>query len=352
MATYIVNYLVLSGISSDRYQVCLKQLQGEWTSLETGMDMTYFQTFGWYESIFPYQLKDNWLHENVIAVVKKDGETVLIAPLTIVKHNWMYLNRKGVYLLGRCGWSDYLNFIYKIFENEAIEALMLGVKEKYGICDWFFEQIREDTALFTYLSINRKNIPTEKKVCVSLNLPDTEELYMVNLAKSAKQNLRTAQNRLNKAGKDLRFVFDDKNVDKHKLVSLRASRLGKKNYEPIVYKRYKRMIKDWLLFRYPHFLPFLVDANCHVMTAYEGDEIRAFFNYGIDYVHKTILLMAVGTDETFARYSPGMLLMYAFIKEQIQKHSINIIDFTRGDEFYKYALGGKNHYLYYFHAQV
>ena len=79
------------------------------------------------------------------------------------------------------------------------------------------------------------------------------------------------------------------------------------------------------------------------MTAYIDGDLCAFFNYAYDEPHKRIVIMAAGTDLTFARYSPGMLLMYNFIKQCIQEGSYEEIDFTRGDEKYKFALGGKLH---------
>ena len=53
--------------------------------------------------------------------------------------------------------------------------------------------------------------------------------------------------------------------------------------------------------------------------------------------------MAAGTDLEFARYSPEMLLMYNFILHSIEEGMIKEVDFTRGDEMYKFALGGKLH---------
>jgi CelD/BcsL family acetyltransferase involved in cellulose biosynthesis len=51
--------------------------------------------------------------------------------------------------------------------------------------------------------------------------------------------------------------------------------------------------------------------------------------------------MDAGTDLDFARYSPGMLLMHQFILKAIQEGKLQIVDFTRGDEKYKFALGGQ-----------
>ena len=73
----------------------------------------------------------------------------------------------------------------------------------------------------------------------------------------------------------------------------------------------------------------------------EGGKLRAFFYYGFDIEKTRIRVMAAGTDLEYARYSPGMLLMYNFIINSIQEGKIREIDFTRGDEKYKFSLGGE-----------
>ena len=44
--------------------------------------------------------------------------------------------------------------------------------------------------------------------------------------------------------------------------------------------------------------------------------------------------------EEYERYSPGMVLMKAYIEYAIEEKMVDIVDFTRGDEPYKLALGG------------
>ena len=50
--------------------------------------------------------------------------------------------------------------------------------------------------------------------CVALTLPSTKEDYNSLLSKNARQNIRSAHNRLKKDGKEVRFDFDDKHVDR------------------------------------------------------------------------------------------------------------------------------------------
>lgn len=78
------------------------------------------------------------------------------------------------------------------------------------------------------------------------------------------------------------------------------------------------------------------------MTAFDDKgHLRAFFNYAYDLDGKRIRVMAAGTDLDFARYSPGMLLMYNFIIDSIRNGVLKEIDLTRGDEKYKFSLGGQ-----------
>jgi len=62
--------------------------------------------------------------------------------------------------------------------------------------------------------------------------------------------------------------------------------------------------------------------------------------------------MAVGTNEQYERYSPGILLMYNFIDYIIKNKMYTVLDFTRGNEKYKYSLGGKDHFIYNFRLMV
>ena len=56
--------------------------------------------------------------------------------------------------------------------------------------------------------------------------------------------------------------------------------------------------------------------------------------------------MAEGTNNVFAKYSPGVLALYAYVLNLIECKEILLLDFTRGDEKYKYSLGGVNHYIH------
>jgi CelD/BcsL family acetyltransferase involved in cellulose biosynthesis len=68
-----------------------------------------------------------------------------------------------------------------------------------------------------------------------------------------------------------------------------------------------------------------------------------FFYYLKDDIHSQILFIAAGVNMKYSRYSPGILSLNAFINNQIDTGEIELFDFTRGNESYKYAVGGKKH---------
>ena len=326
----------------------LELLKKDWEELAKGKDMTIYQSYDWYLMLRSYSLKDNILHSNTFAVCRNEHmEIVLIAPLWILHHSiWWPFNRKGIYLLGRDASSDYLNLIYSNFQASAFDFLLLQLSRKYHIHTFKFELLKEGTALYNH--IKKKTIIRDHRLlCVSLNLPASEEDYLKILSKSSKQNLRTANNRLNKDGKQIVFVLDDIALDKSLCLKIKNSRLKKKNYEP----KKTIAIKNWLFKKltigFPKYNPFLTDVDTHIMSAYCDGELAAFFNYGIDPYRNCIYIFTAGTNETFARYSPGMLLMYEYIKHIITNNKeYSVIDFTRGNEHYKYALGGENHIIH------
>lgn len=322
----------------------LYDIQDIWMSLENGNDMTVFQSYQWYNMLLNYYIpEDTSNYLSFFAVVSHDDYPCMIAPLWVVKHTFRFLNKKGVYLLGRDSYSDYLNFIYNEFDGDAFDYLVAEIKNKFNVNHFVFEQIQESTAFYQYISKSpRYEVDDINEPCVSLSIPKSVEIYQNILSKSARQNLRTANNRLVKDGKQLVLCFDDRFVDKGKCLELRETKLSAKFSKVSRLRKYKYRFVNKLLFHFPRFVPIMVYSDSKVMTAKdECGNLRAFFHYVYDTKGQCVRVLSAGTDLEYARYSPGMILMHGFIKEIIDKGVVKVLDFTRGDEKYKYVLGGE-----------
>lgn len=331
----------------------ISDISDDWRELESGADMSYFQSYDWYQmlSSLNSSIKDKrFTIEYVVA--KKDGSSIIIAPLWIVNRTFGKHNRKGVYLFGRGQWSDYLNFIYRDWNDDIASLLFQQISYRYHTNRFYFENIKQDTELAKFINKNFKVNNKVVGVCVKLTLPTTWLEYQNSLSKNARQNIRTAHNRAVKDGIELVYNFNDQELDIAEFAKYRAHRVIKKNqfngrslkWEICNYISTKILKRGW--YRFKEYNPYTDDVNSKFLSLKTSDgKLCAAFNYGLDRTHKQIVLMAVSTNELFSRYSPGMLLLYAFIKKLIADNNISTLDFTRGNERYKYVLGGKDHFI-------
>lgn len=340
---YTITYHPLSEISN---------LESNWRILEKGEDMTYFQHYEWYQMLASKNLNvKHSCFEVTIVEVKREKSTILIAPLWIVKKNFAKFNKRGVYIFGRAQWSDYLNFVYDRFEAKAVDELFANIKEVYRVSNFNLEDIPTNTELFKYINTKYTQIEGKETVCVELSIPETLESYHKMLSKSSRQNIRTAFNRAEKDGVKFTFNFDDKDVDISAFDDYRKIRLNNK------VKTGRETIKGKLiyfistkilrrgLFNFAEYTPYSDVKNSHFITCKDQNGILcASFCYGIDNYHNKIVLMAVSTNPDYYKYSPGILSIYKFVIEQIEQNGFSAVDFTRGNERYKYVLGGHEHY--------
>lgn len=321
----------------------LALLRKDWQLLEKGKDMSFFQTYDWYESINDVVPNKG---EVVFIEVLDSEKAVLIAPLWILRHTYLFVNKRGCYFWGKDGYSDYLNFIYFEFDGQALIALFSFIHKEYGVKRYYFEFLQESTDVVSYIE---SHIPKVNKISFSyaaLNLPDDAESYYQGLSKHVRQNLRTAHNRMIKDGLSFDSIILENCID-----DLNRKRCELIRNQRLPYKQQTEK-KKWSLKTKLHMFvdgklrinfPFKsvvgVEKNGKFLLITCGNEIAAFFYYGYEVHKKRIVVMTAGTNIKYARYSPGFYYMYQQIRNWIKDNSVRAIDFTRGDEKYKFDLG-------------
>lgn len=330
--------------------ISIEQLKEAWLILERGNDMTYYQSYKWNVIVQRFTPRYKGICRLLYVVVKLDESIVLIAPLWLITNSFLFVNKKGAYIAGRRGWSDYLNFIYANCSNDVFKVLFDYIHNELHLNFCCLEQIKENTKLYAYLKQNMTFDKDSSITCVSLMIPDTIDSYKLKLSKNSKQNIRTAHNRLNKDSKFITFSFND--CPNLKIcTSMREERVMIKNEMKIyslkdLINYLKGKLKSKFMISFPSYLPFFEDKSLRFISAYIDGELAAYFCYGLDEYHQEAVLMAVGTNHTFSKYSPGILALYAYVSNQILCKEVLLLDFTRGDEKYKYSLGGSNHIIH------
>ena len=324
----------------------LPEIEAEWHLLEQGVEMTYYQTYIWHQLLNRCYLPVDTSHYvSRYAVVRNNGQAVLIAPLWICLHRFRWVNYQGVFLIGRETWSDYVNFIYDNFDGDALLSCLCAVVEEFHVDYFCFDKMKNDTSAYSYLVEQRSAVVRNTEICAMLRLPDTIDNYDKMLSKNARQNLRTARNRLERNNIELQIDIDDKHVNREQCELIRSQRLERLKPQVCWLRRKKWQLMRSLEFHFPSFSVIREFDQSHFLTIKHGSVLCAFFNYIYDEDHHQILVMTAGVNSDYAWYSPGMLGMYYFICRHIEVHDVEIIDFTRGNEPYKYVLGCKNHLI-------
>lgn len=338
----------------------LDRLKDVWTPLEAGEEMTTFQTLEWHRLLIKEW--EGWqlhaLYSEVYVYAAFEGrKPVMLFPAIVytmtTKTKW-FGSKKGVYLLGQGSYSDYMTPIYRSFSAEAFEAICSAIRREfpgYPIC---LNSVRADSQLAAYLS--EKGVRREVfTVALAVKRKASVEEYKASLTKKTRANLRKAMNRIERDGLDFQLeirgpIHDQALLDQ--MVGIHVARILTKNtkhegvlhvlssYVRKAYRKYRDLNNNIIAMcmqENPHSVVILVRINGKLVG----------YQYGLREEH-VLRLLQTCFDEEYKFYSPVFRAGYDFICQSYEDESLWEIDFTRGDEEFKYRLGGEELELYEF----
>lgn len=321
-----------------------------WKELELGEDMTAFQSYDWNRLLieeFFSNLYNRLLAKVKVYVAVKQDKPIMILPVIIQKATAKILwwgRKKGCYILGEGSFSDYLNFIYWDFDEQALNEIINKLPRPLS-----FNCIRSETDISK--CFDKMNGVMHTTPSVYVELESSVEDYTAKLSKSVRQNLRTASNRMNKAELTYNLCVFDGKLDAQlakELICMHDIRAKTKN------KKHDRKglhwISRWIRNKYKEYQnkhynivysSMINNASGVTIVSYIND-VPAGYMYGMK-DHNAIRIMHNCFKEEYKFYSPMFKGAFDFICEEIQnnKYKVKQIDFTRGNEAYKFQLGGK-----------
>lgn len=336
-----------------RKETDLLKLEKDWKQLENSSKMTVFQSFDWFYRSFR-EWRNNIRHcltsKVYIYFLKQDDVWKIICPVIVQTKStkmWSFGIEKGIYLQSVSGYTDYNNLIYENFDDQYADALISRIRKDFDGLHFYFNHIRCDSDLSTYF-FKRKMEPYQAKVFVCVRNNGSIEDYQKSLSKHTRQNLRTAKNRMERDGYNFRIeVLNGKVKNKSLLRELRnmhIRRYAEKNYDPAlsIFANTKAFVKIILNTRRELFNNIIYQC---MMTADNGTLVLFRLNdtivgylYGLRDTKALRIMQNCVTDQ-FKFYSPSFRGAYEFILNEFQQ-GCSDIDFTRGNEQYKYMLGG------------
>lgn len=335
-------------------------LKEDWMKLQSGKDMTIFQSYHWNELLVEYWRsgKYNALFSYLVFYRIKDenNTTQVIIPLLVQKVGFSYKwigRKRGLYLLGTGSYSDYLNLIYQELTKETFDFFLSYLKKEYRKMNLYLEYIRDRNSLFDILQ-SKSVTPYSKMISVYIEKMETPEKYTESLSKKTRHHLRNSANRIEKDNLDYRFAVMSHTSDEQLLESLLRIHLERlKIINSPQGLTLKKKISSFLWYRYQLYLELHnnivissmknMKESCLVIVRING-EIAGYL-YGLR-DGNSIRILQNCCLEKFQYYSPMFQCHYRFIIQGYKDNSFSQYDLTRGNERYKYELGGQELILF------
>lgn len=265
-------------------------------------------------------------------------------------------DRKEIHLLGRGTCTDYLDIISRSFEKSDLCGLMKYLRECYQGFILCLEQLRENSQLNTALN---SDFVAGKELfqtcdCGAIRVRSYDDWY-ADLSKKHRQNIRTGFNRLKRENMSGEFVWKYVgNMSKKELYDLYEI-YGKRRSEKsnggalleikrTLVGKERLFIKDTL----NCYCSFGRKENCKAALWYIDGKIAAYF-MGVQR-GDWFCVPRVSMNSEYARFSPGSMLICGFMKQR--PDGIKLLDFTRGDERYKYDNGAVKSKLFYYRLRL
>ncbi|MDP9235857.1 MAG: GNAT family N-acetyltransferase [Chloroflexota bacterium] len=311
-----------------------ERVSGEWAGLLSQCAAPVpFVTPAWQRVWLAHFLGDR----NVRILTAREGERLIgVAPLLI--------NGDGAELVGHYSICDYMDvvvtpgfeasFFASMFERlsaDRISTLELrGILESSPTC----ASITEAAAGFGY-GAERE----EEALSPSVELPGTWEEYLGSLSKKDRHELRRKLRRLESAGGtvELRVVTERAEAETMLDTLFHLMRISSHHKEEFLDR--------------PGMQEFFREMTA-VMAAegmlrlyfltFDGQAVASVLNF--DLVGRLYMYNS-GYDPGYSHYAVGLMSKTLLIKDAIE-NGRTCVDFLRGDESYKYDLGGKDQRVY------
>jgi len=272
--------------------------------------------------------------ELYLRAIRQGEKTIGIAPLLV--------RERVASIIGSADVCDYLDFVIAPgMESDFFGVLLDDLKAK-GINHLDLRPLRPDSTVLTDLVGIARNRGYEvlcqpEDVSLELDLPSTWEEYLATLDKKQRHEVRRKLRRLWEAGNvEHRCVEVGREVEDYvdiflKLFSL--SREGKAHFmTPQMESFFRSLAKA------------MAEIGLLRFGIIELDTQPAAMTMGFDY-NDSHYLYNSAYDPQFNYLSVGLLCKVLCLKESIEKGKKKW-DFLKGDETYKYQLGGREIPIY------
>ncbi len=308
----------------------------------TRSEITPFQDPNWLLSLikeYNSNLKLLLSSKCYFSIMYEDKLPIILFPFYVKKIG----KKKGIFLLGSSGKSDYLDFYYDSkINSQNLHELFSFLSKYFKISNFELPLINEKSKTFGLIKEMKCDLNYSVTNSAGIKINDIES-YNKNISKNLKQNLRTSYNRLANDNLQFKISFITKPVYSSLQIKLKKIYL-KRFYEK---NNYINHFKCKFLNGFDiYFYSLNKIASFKVVTLTIKNEISSYLFYFNDknnyYISRIVL------NSSYKFYSPGIILINEFIKNSLEQNQNKFIfvDFTNGIEPYKISFGSKINNVY------
>lgn len=333
-----------------QYYHSFTQIAPIWKQLHQVVPPSYFCTLAWHKIVSQF-LKATFLTKKVYRLVYftvsdvETNSTIKLLGFFFIKST---KGTKSINFTQLLGPSDYYDFVYvEPVSSALLKNIISKIASDQHCTAISFSHIKESSKLFEVLK-QFDSLQFESLDCVALELDTSYGEHLQSLSKNARQNLRTAHNRIIKNGVRSEIVFlkhqDATAIDFKLLKKIYKERSSSKNQFVHWKSKLYNLLDDPLRKKIDLFDLKEVKETDFVLGILKLDDVIGAYFFGLRN-GSNIEINRVAINQELKFYSPGMVLLDAFVKLGYET-GIQTIDLTVGDEKYKYDLGGKTHKIY------
>ena len=236
------------------------------------------------------------------------------------------------------------DFIYCREDESESFSLFLGHLHSLGVKSLRFANLREDSVTNDYIA-RFKNMLVASNESVAIHLHGDHGEWFSSLSKSARQNMRTAYNRLNRDGKAYAVEIYADIGHQVPAEGMKLYHEGECLYELRQKERYGnyKSLRTRITGRYGWWVRNSVFSENGFIAGLRIDGVVAAYLQGISNpLRKELYACRLSINEDLGWYSPGWILIDGLIGWLFDKGFL-VLDLGSGKEKYKFALGGKTY---------
>lgn len=312
------------------------ELKSEWNDLlERAPIKNIFYTWEWHstwwDAYHPGEL--------LVLVCRNEGQLVGIAPLFITDGD----AGKMVHIIGCIDVTDYLDFIVDKDQVNAVFTEFVQYfanhRDQFDVLD--FCNIPKESVTYDILPrlLTEHGFDSEtsqQEVCPVIELPDDWGGYLSQLDKKQRHEVRRKLRRIHGATGEVDWYIVNGQHNLESEIACFMQLMAASDPEKEEFLQDEQNVKF-----FKNIVPLMHKNGWLQMTFLTVDKVRVAAYINFIYDNRVLVYNSGLNHQDYGQLSPGIVLLAYNIQHAIEQ-GYDTYDFLRGDEIYKYRMGGQD----------